>query len=201
MHTGPDDPLSALATALIDYLTEIDGYRQTCLLHGTTAAMGEVLGLPCVRRRFRRTPELLDALRAAASGIPGWRASLFFRAGDTMWTEIQRETARTGPVLACQGLTFEGFPLLLRVTGDRRVITVDLLALPVPMTIPEHPLRFLAHLLRCHERLRPDRVRPLAASRRPERGWESVRRCAKRILTPYAGQRPAEGRTEEDSNV
>jgi hypothetical protein len=144
---------------------------------------------------------LIDRIRLAAVALPGWRASLFFRSGQTTWREIQEGAMRPGhPVLLCQGLSFEGFPFLLRVTGNRAFLVVDLVLLPYPREWPEHPLKTLDRLLRCHERLLPDGVRPLAVSGWPRRGWESVGRFAERFLTGDPNDRVEEARSGEDSN-
>ena len=167
---------------MLDYLTELAGSRETCLAHAKSAAVGEELGLPCVRRRFRRSPVILNQLRCAVATLPGWRASLFFKAGQKGWQEIQHRAMHPHrAVLLCDGLSFEGLPFLLRVTANRAILTVDLILLPHPSDWPEHPLRTLDRMLRCHERLLPQAIRPLATSGWQRRGWKAVERYEKQL--------------------
>jgi hypothetical protein len=39
MTSDAQAPLAALTTALLDYLSELAGYRDTCLAHAKTAAV------------------------------------------------------------------------------------------------------------------------------------------------------------------
>jgi hypothetical protein len=160
------DALDRAAEAIIAYLEEVHGYRDTCQRHELTAGVYATTNALHVVRIFHASAEVLANLRDAGNRLPAWRDSPWWDSDKERWRQLRKtskdsSTTRSGgPPLFSRGVLWEGRPMLARTCwpGDGRLLRLDLILPAVELELPELPLRQVALGLRCHEFLLPARV-------------------------------------------
>lgn len=183
MPTADEDGLDELAGALRGYLDELDGYRAVCQRHAP--AVGVEKSGPALRLRASFAGQRsMEAVRAQVERLPCWRRSPYWPTEGRGWEERRSHANRAALAAAAgsrtvRGVAWEGRGVIIDARVDHAALHLELTAPELPTPLPELPLRVVAQLLGCLERL----TAGLEALPRPGGGgrsstvWEYLRRA------------------------
>lgn len=188
----PGDGMPDLAEAILGYLLEIDGYRDTCLrCEGTAVVRAGSPGLEVIRY-FARHDDTVSQLRSTIGRL-SVRPSRNHHPFPMSLGTVSKSQAHddSGPLLR-ESIVWENRAALVHVTAadaDAMRLQVSLLFPSVEGDLPKMPLRMLADALLCHEFLIPATVAtPLPA--KPDATSQAVCDYLKRTMPRnlYASQ-------------
>lgn len=160
-HTDGVEPV---AEAIYIFVTEMKGYRATCLKHEGTAAIHNAGKELQVYRMFKRDEAVARQLRLASEALPSWKESLYWGSDGDRWDKLQRDiTARMKkhtkqhPIVT-RGVSWEGVPILIHAYKFEPdpFMKVELVMPVHSMVVPQLALKTIASALACHEFLIPD---------------------------------------------
>jgi hypothetical protein len=164
----PETGLGTVAEALVSYLLELDEYRAICLGHEASAVVEQ-------REAALRVEEVFDMagkphrLLTTARQLPGWDISPFWGSEREAWRAMEQDEntrggeRRRGGII--RGVVFRDRPMLLHAREDGGLLRLSALVPPLPLPLPDLPLRTLATALSCLDRLAPSEERVLSPPR------------------------------------
>lgn len=173
--------LKQLASCILDFVMELDGYRQTCICHDkSTAVTLAKNGTLWIRKKYKWSDSMQEIVQRTLSVLDGWEESPWWNSS-RQWNELQKRVEQKEKPLFCKGVDWEGWPMLVSVEIDQDVATV---ATASPLvgseTLPELPLRKATMALKCHEFLVPEWVTAVTLVSKSSRGEYPIRSYLRR---------------------
>jgi len=146
-----------LAHVMIDFLMEIDGYRQMCIRHDRNTMVTHTKNRTLwLRKEYKWNKELQELVTRTLSALDDWEESPWNSDQDD-WNRMKKRVEEQEQLIASKGTHRKGWPVLVTVQIKEDNIIVST-ASPFVDHIhqPELPIRKAAMALECHEHLVPE---------------------------------------------
>ncbi len=149
--------LKQFASCILDFVMELDGYRQTCIRHDkSTAVTLAKNGTLWLRKKYELTDDVQETVDRTVGAMEDWKESPWWHKWDT-WDDLKERMEKREKPLVCTGVHWEGWPMLVCITVSEKSVTIATASPAVGSeTLPELPLRKAAMALRCHEHIVPE---------------------------------------------
>lgn len=180
-----EDPIAMLAEALGRYIESVADDVNICCRHEKDTVVRRSADLFHVRRRFRESPAVLRTLTANVQALPayGKKCSL------SQWLEERTCLPSVWQRPGLKDVLHRGvrreWPMVVHVwrSAEEKTLIVEIVMQRSRGSLPEHPLRFLAMLIGCHEDIMPESVAAAEEGTRSTH-WMPPREFLLEVLEP-----------------